>query len=58
LKKILEEYKENWEQLAQELEKLTSEIRKGRESEQTFGFDPKKKCHSLVIKTKVFGKQL
>ncbi len=42
LKLILEEYKDNWEKIAQELELLREEIKKGREAENNFGLDPKK----------------
>lgn len=57
LKKILEEYKENWDLLAQELENLRSEIKKGRESEQTFGFDPKKEMPFFgLLKQMILGK--
>ncbi|HPP09112.1 MAG TPA: DUF3387 domain-containing protein, partial [bacterium] len=58
LKKILEEYKENWDLLAQELENLRSEIKKGRESEQTFGLDPKNEMPFFgLLKGMIFGKQ-
>ncbi|GAB4111965.1 MAG: HsdR family type I site-specific deoxyribonuclease [Candidatus Caldatribacteriota bacterium] len=57
LKKILQEYKENWDLLAQELENLTNALRKGRESEQTFGFDPKKEMPFFgLLKQMIFGK--
>jgi type I restriction enzyme R subunit len=58
LKRILEEYKENWDLLAQELENLRSEIKKGREFEQTFGLDPKQEMPFLgLLKQMIFGKQ-
>lgn len=58
LKRILEEYKDNWELLAQELEKITGDIRKGRESEQTFGLDPKEEMPFFgLLKQMIFGKE-
>jgi type I restriction enzyme R subunit len=38
LAKLLEEYKNNWEALAKELEQLVKEIEEGRSGQQTFGF--------------------
>ena len=58
LRKILKEYKENWDILAIELEKLREEIKKGRESEETFGFDPKKEMPFLgLLKREIFGER-
>lgn len=58
LNRILEEYKENWDTLAAELEKLREQIKKGRESEQTFGFDPKKEMPFFgLLKQEIFGKK-
>jgi len=58
LKKVLEEYKNNWEMLAKELEKLREEIKKGRENENTFGFDPKKEMPFFgLIKQEIYGKK-
>jgi len=57
LKRILEEYKENWELLAFELEKLRVELKKGRENEETFGFDPKREMPFFgLLKQEIFGK--
>ncbi|MCW1311769.1 MAG: type I restriction endonuclease subunit R, partial [Candidatus Parvarchaeota archaeon] len=39
LKKILEEYKENWEYIAKELESIREKFKIGRMAENTFGFD-------------------
>lgn len=56
LEKLLREYKENWEILARELEVLLEEIRKGRGSEESFGFDPKTEMPFLgLLKKEVFG---
>ncbi len=58
LKAILEEYRDNWDALAIELEKLRKSMKSGRESEQTFGFDPKKEMPFFgLLKQEIFGKQ-
>lgn len=58
LKRILEEYKENWELLAIELEKLREHMMKGRRAEETFGFDPKKEMPFFgLLKREIFGKE-
>lgn len=57
LKQILEAYKENWEILSRELEKIREEIKQGREAEQTFGFDPKKEMPFFgLLKQELFSK--
>ena len=56
LDRLLREYKENWEMLAKELEKLMEEIRMGRAEEETFGFDRKAEMPFLgLLKKEVFG---
>lgn len=58
LKQILEEYKNNWDELENELEKLREEIRQGRESENTFGFDPKNEMPFFgLLKQEIYGKK-
>ena len=58
LKRVLKEYKGNWDLLAIELEKIRDSIKKGRESEQTFGFEPKKEMPFLgLLKQEIFGKR-
>ena len=58
MKKILEEYKENWEVLAIELEKLRESMKRGREAEETFGLEPKKELPFLgLLKQEIYGKQ-
>lgn len=58
LKKILEEYKENWEVLAIELEKLRESMKRGREAEETFGLEPKKELPFLgLLKQEIYGKK-
>lgn len=55
LLKLLEEYKNNWDVLAAELEKLLEEMRKGREGEETFGLDPKTEMPFLaLLKREIF----
>jgi len=57
LKRLLEEYKENWDILAAELEKLREEIKKGREAEEVFGIDPKRGMPFFgLLKREIFGK--
>jgi len=57
LRRLLEEYRENWEILAIELEKLRDEMKKGREAERTFGFDPKKEMPFFgLLKQEIYGK--
>lgn len=56
LKRLLEEYKENWDVLAAELEKLRKEMKKGREAEEAFGFDPKKEMPFFgLLKKEIYG---
>jgi type I restriction enzyme R subunit len=58
LKRILEEYRENWEEIVRELEKLREDMKKGREAETTFGLDPKKEMPFFgVLKMSLFGKE-
>ncbi|ADO44426.1 type I site-specific deoxyribonuclease, HsdR family [Hydrogenobacter thermophilus TK-6] len=58
LKKILEEYKENWDLLAEKLENLRIEIKKGREEENTYELDPKKEMPFLgLLKDMILGKE-
>mgnify|MGYP001108781008 CR=1 FL=1 len=58
LKKILEEYRDNWDILALELEKLREAIKRGRKSEKTFGFDPKKEMPFFgLLKQEIYGKK-
>ncbi|MGC9001116.1 type I restriction endonuclease subunit R [Caldisericum sp.] len=58
LKKLLEDYKGKWDELYIELEKVREELKKGRENEETFGFDPKKEMPFFgVLKDKIFGKK-
>jgi type I restriction enzyme R subunit len=58
LKRVLEEYRENWEEIVRELEKLREDMKKGREAENTFGLDPKREMPFFgVLKMSLFGKE-
>jgi type I restriction enzyme, R subunit len=58
LKRVLEEYRENWEEIVRELEKLREDMKKGREAENTFGLDPKKEMPFFgLLKMYLFGKE-
>jgi len=58
LKVIIEEYKNNWETLASELEQLRDDMKRGRDSEETFGFNPKSEVPFLgLLKQELFGKK-
>lgn len=55
LAKLLEEYKNQWDQLAKELEALLEELQRGREGEESFGFDIKKEMPFLgLLKKEIF----
>ncbi len=55
---MLEQYKENWNELAKELEKIRNDIKAGREGEQSFGFHPKKEMPFFgLLKREIFGKK-
>ncbi len=57
LKQILEAYQENWKLLAKELEIIRESLKKGREAEQIFGFDPKKEMPFFgLLKQEIYGK--
>jgi len=58
LKRILEAYKENWDALAVELGKIREAMKKGRESEKTFGFEPKKEMPFFgLLKQEIYSKK-
>jgi len=57
LKKLLKEYEENWEVLAAELKRFREKMKKGREAEKTFGFEPKKEMPFFgLLKREIYGK--
>lgn len=56
LEKMLQQYHENWEQLAKELEALRIEMRQGREGEESYGLDRKNELPFLgLLKKEVYG---
>lgn len=58
LNRILKEYRENWEILALELEKIRESMKEGRGAEETFGFDPRKEMPFFgLLKREIFGKK-
>jgi len=58
LNRILKEYRENWEILALELEKIRKSMKEGRSAEVTFGFDPRKEMPFFgLLKREIFGKK-
>lgn len=58
LKKILEVYKDNWDVLTIELERIREAIKQGRESENTFGFDSKSEMPFFgLLKQEIYGKK-
>lgn len=58
LKKIIEEYRNNWDELANELQKLRENMKEGRKSEHTFGFDPDKEMPFFgILKQEIYGKK-
>ena len=58
LYRILEEYKENWDELYKKFENLREMMKKGREAEETFGFDPKKEMPFFgLLKREIYNKK-
>jgi len=56
LEKLLRQYHENWELLAQELELLRAEMQQGREAEENYGLDRKRELPFLgLLKKEVYG---
>ena len=56
LKDILDAFRDNWEALAEELEKFIQETKKGRKEDQT-GLDPKTQAPFLGIMIDEYGKK-
>lgn len=57
LKKVLEEYKENWEASVNQLSEIREALKKGRSSEETFGLDPQKEMPFFgVLKMELYDK--
>jgi len=56
INRILQEYKDNWELIAKELEGQRETLKKGRESERNFGLNPKKEMPFFgVLKKEIYG---
>ena len=57
LEKVLAEYRDNWERLAKELEEVLDALKKGRENEDSYGFNPKTELPFLaLLKRELYGK--
>lgn len=57
LEKVLAEYRDNWERLAKELENVLDALKKGRENENNYGFNPKTELPFLaLLKRELYGK--
>lgn len=58
LEQILEEFKNNWEELRKALEQLRRDIKAGRAKENTYGYDATHEMPFLgLLKTEFFGKK-
>lgn len=58
LEKLLQKFKEHWDELARELESLLEEIRQGRADEENFGFDRKTEMPFFgLMKKEVVGQK-
>ena len=56
LKEVLIAFRDNWEQLRIELEKIRQEVIDGRTKENNYGLDPvKEKPFLALLKTEIFG---
>lgn len=57
LERVLAEYRDNWERLAKELEQVLESLKKGREDENSYGFNPKTELPFLaLLKRELYGK--
>jgi len=57
LERVLVEYRDNWERLAKELEDVLDALKKGRENENSYGFDVKTELPFLaLLKRELYGK--
>ena len=57
LERVLAEYRDNWERLAKELEEVLEALKKGRENENNYGFNPKTELPFLaLLKRELYGK--
>jgi type I restriction enzyme R subunit len=58
LEKVLAEYRDNWDRLAKELEEVLDALKRGRENENNFGFNPRTELPFLaLLKRELYGKQ-
>lgn len=58
LRRVLEQYKANWEDLVHELQELRENMKKGRKLENTFGFDPEKEMPFFgILKQEIYDKK-
>ena len=56
LEKLLKEYEDNWEKLAEALETLRKEANLGRSKEENYGFNPETEMPFLgLLKREIFG---
>jgi type I restriction enzyme R subunit len=57
LERVLAEYRDNWERLAKELDQVLESLKKGREDENSYGFNPKTELPFLaLLKRELYGK--
>lgn len=57
LERVLAEYRDNWEKLLKELEGVLDTMKKGRENENNYGFNPKTELPFLaLLKRELYGK--
>lgn len=57
LERVLAEYRDNWDRLLEELEDLLDALKKGRENENNYGFNPKTELPFLaLLKRELYGK--
>lgn len=57
LEKVLAEYRNNWDRLAQELKEVLKNLQQGRANENNYGFDPRTELPFLaLLKRELYGK--
>lgn len=57
LEKVLAEYQDNWERLAQELQDVLQNLQQGRANENSYGFNPQRELPFLaLLKRELYGK--
>lgn len=56
LEKVLAEYRDNWERLAQELQEVLENLQQGRANENNYGFNPRSELPFLaLLKREAYG---